>query len=125
MQNIFNTMLAGMIAQNAFGYNPDLDTCQYFAPDGRRCAVGQLAASDEIAKEWEENELSVEQVAANIGVTDKRTIELMGAIQAEHDYHARHDPENAAGEADFEQFINEVRKIGACFSLNIHTAFTK
>lgn len=112
MQKLFETMVNGVLSQGGFGYpdNEELDACQYLTLEGKRCAVGQLAADDEQAGDWEDRGLTVEAVAQELN-QPRKSQELMSHMQAEHDYQAR------LQFPDLKAFRRDACKLGAKFGL--------
>ena len=83
MQQLFDLAVAGVLQQGKPAIT-ELGSCRYRAPDGSKCAIGQLIPDEKYRKSFED--MSLDGVALTaLGIEDRNTVIMLGDLQQAHD----------------------------------------
>ena len=116
-QTAFETAIKGIIAQGAFGYNPETDACRYYDPDtGNRCAVGLLFDLQDAIRIQDRhgNTNALGVLTYERPDIPRETGDMLLALQDQHDNLAR----KLNGEFDRTKVIEAMRVFADCHNLN-------
>ncbi len=83
LQANFDKSVKAQLAQAAYAYDTETDTCLYFNHEGNRCMIGHLG-SEEQANEWEDGLLTITTIGKSMGWDEDLTYDLR-AMQIRHD----------------------------------------
>lgn len=106
MQNIFDTVVAAVIAQGARSQD-EIGWCMYRGPNGLKCAAGHLIPDDRYDPRMEGNVIREVNNKFELGLD--ANINLIQALQFAHD--------NASPDDFVNEFTNSARDVAQDFNL--------
>jgi hypothetical protein len=125
LQQIFDQAVNGIRAQGGPATN-DFGKCQYRAPNGNKCAVGQLIPDSAYDPKWDtgggvrlvdladsNSFCQAMRVAAGVDLDDAKVLDMMSALQQAHDDAAFY----GGGEDFFLGFEPRVSDVASRFGL--------
>lgn len=87
LQELFDTAVAGLRSQGCQpAFDAERETCQYRAPDGKKCAMGHLIPDENYEEHWDrQGFMAFRLVEDGCILANKGQTDLFRSLQSAHD----------------------------------------